>query len=216
MDFRNTFIYHLIVALMSLLLVILIWSTGIDINRAVAGVAFFLLFLTLIVGPVMRLWRPALEALPWNLPWSWRGELGIWFMIVSVAHILLVLSGRQWDVAGYMAGMRLSDLVAFAAVFWALILTVTSFGRIIKFLGVSSWRWLHSFAYVVFYLIGAHVINHAFLRANRPEDWLHWSYLVIILIVIVLQFTAFTKTVINYRKSNIGSKNPKALENPNT
>lgn len=201
MDFRNTFLYHLIIALMSLLLVLALLSSGINLNRATAGTAFFLLFLTLIIGPIMRLWKPNSKALPLNLPWSWRGELGIWFTIVSIVHISFVLSSKQWDVVNYIIKMRLSDLVALVAIFFAIILTITSFGRVIKFLGMASWRWLHSFAYVIFYLVGAHVINHAFLRSGHPEDWLHWSYLVMILIVIALQASAFGKTVIDYRKT---------------
>lgn len=201
MDFRNTVLYHFVIAAVSILLVFVLYSLGINLNRATAAVAFILLFLTLIIGPIMRLWRPISEVLPWNLPWSWRGELGIWFTIMAIAHTLLVFYGRQWDIVGYIAAMRLADLVAFVAIFWALILTVTSLGRIINFLGISAWRWLHSFAYVVFYLVGAHVINHAFLRPGRPADWLHWSYLVAILIVIALQLVAFIKTVISYRES---------------
>jgi len=201
MDFRNTFLYHFIVALVSLFLVFILFSSGINLNRATAGVAFFLLFLALIIGPIMRLWRPALEVLPWNLPWSWRGELGVWFTIVSIAHVFIVFSGRQWDILGYIVGMRLSSLVALVALFLAFILTITSFAKVIKFLGVVSWRWLHSFSYVIFYLVGAHVINHAFLRSGRPGDWLHWSYLVMMIIVIILQASAFGKTVIDYRKN---------------
>jgi len=214
MDFRNTFSYHLIVALMSLLLIFVLFSSGINLNRSTAAVAFFLLFLTLIIGPIMRLWRPAPEALHWNLPWSWRGELGIWFTVVSTVHMCLhmclVFSRRQWDILGYMAGMRLSDLVALIAIFLAFILTITSFRKVINFLGIASWGWLHSFSYVIFYLIGAHVINHAFLRSGRPEDWLHWSYLIMVIIVIILQVTAFGKTVINYRKT-LKTKNNKDL-----
>ena len=202
MDFHNTFLYHLVVASMSFLLGLVFYSAGIELGRAIAGVAFTLLFLTMIIGPLMRLWRPALEVLPWHLPWSWRGELGIWFTVVSVIHMFFIFSGRQWDVAGYIAGMRLSDIVALVALFLALILAVTSLGPVIKFLGVASWKWLHSFTYVVFYLVAAHVINHAFLRPDRPEDWLHWLYLVMILIVIILQFSAFVKTVAQYRKES--------------
>lgn len=201
MDLRNKLSYHFIVALMSFLIGFAFYRSGIELGRAIAGVAFTLLFLTLIIGPAMRLWKPALEVLPWQLPWSWRGELGIWFTIVSIIHMLFVFQSRQWDVTGYIVNMRLADLLAFTGLFLALILAITSFGGIIKFLGVMSWRWLHSFTYVVFYLIGAHVINHAFFRANRPEDWLHWSYLVMILIVIVLQLSAFIKGVADYRKS---------------
>ena len=200
MDFHNTFLYHFVVASMSFLLGLVFYLAGIELGRAIAGVAFTLLFLTMIIGPAMRLWRPALEVLPWQLPWSWRGELGLWFTIVSLSHLLYVFYGRQWDVLGYLAGMRLADLVAFVALFLALILAVTSLGPVIKFLGIMSWKWLHSFTYVVFYLVGAHVINHAFLRPDRPEDWLHWLYLVMILIVIILQFSAFVKTVARYRK----------------
>jgi len=200
MDFRNTFSYHLAVALISVLLILLLYFTGTGFNRAVAGVAFFLLFLVLIIGPIMRLWRPALEALPWNLPWSWRGELGIWFTVFSVAHLLLVFFNNQWNITGYLAVMRLSDLVAFVALFLALILTAASGGKVAKSLGISAWRWLQSFAYVTFYLVGAHVINHAFLRAGRPLDWLHWAYLAMIIIIILLQSAAFVKTVVNYRK----------------
>ncbi|KKS90640.1 MAG: hypothetical protein UV65_C0012G0018 [Parcubacteria group bacterium GW2011_GWF2_43_11] len=201
MDFHNTFLYHFVVASMSFLLGLVFYSAGIELGRVIAGVAFTLLFLTLIIGPLMRLWRPALEVLPWQLPWSWRGELGIWFTIISIIHMLYVFNGRQWDVAGYMAGMRLADLVAFTALFLALILAVTSLGPVIKFLGVVSWKWLHSFTYVVFYLVGAHVINHAFLRPDRPEDWLHWLYLIMILIVFILQFSAFVKTIAQSRKN---------------
>lgn len=201
MDFRNRLLYHFIVALMSFTLGLIFYLLGIGLGRAIAGVAFTLLFLTLIIGPIMRLWRPALEALPWQLPWSWRGELGIWFVVVSVIHMLFIFQGGKWDVIGYLVGMRLSDLIALVALFLGLILTVTSFGAVIKFLGVMSWKWLHSFAYVIFYLIGAHVINHAFLRPDRPKDWLHWLYLIMILVVIVLQSSAFIKTVANYRKS---------------
>jgi len=206
MDFRNTFLYHLIVALASILLAFIFYRLGIELNRAVAGVAFILLLLTLIIGPIMRIWRPTMEALPWNLPWSWRGELGIWFMVLSIGHVALVLRDRQWDITGYLQGMRLADMVGLAALFIALVLTVTSFGKIIKYLGVASWRWLHSFTYVVFYLVGAHVINHAFLRPDRPEDWLHWLYPTLMIVVIILQVSAFWKTVMDYQKS-LKSKN---------
>lgn len=200
MDIRNKFAYHLVVALMSVLLTGVLFLSGIELGRAIAGTAFILLFLTLIIGPLMKLWKPTMEALPWNLPWSWRGELGIWFTIVSILHILFVFYQKQWDVSGYLANMRLSDVIAFFAVFLAIILAVASLNKIIKFLGIACWRWLQSFAYVIFYLVGAHIINHAFLRPGRPEDWLHWLYLAIIIIVIFLQSAAFVKTVAVYRQ----------------
>jgi methionine sulfoxide reductase heme-binding subunit len=76
---------------------------------------------------------------------------------------------------------------------------------VIIFLGILSWKWLQSFAYVIFYLTSAHIINHAFLRPGRPEDWLHWLYLVMIITVIFLQSMAFFKTVSKYRTSRKGA-----------
>ena len=201
MDFRNTFLYHLAVASFAVLLTLVFYFSGIEFDRATAGVAFVLLFLTLVIGPIMRLFRPALEGLPWNLPWSWRGELGIWFTIFSIIHALFIFSENQWNVAGYLAALRVSDLLGIAAIFLSLILAVTSVGKVIKFLGIPSWRWLHGFAYVIFYLVGAHTINHAFLRQGRPENWLHWLYLALIIITFVLQFAAFVKTVRISRKN---------------
>ena len=194
-DANNKLLNHIIVALTSSLLIYAIWSSGIGINRSIAGVSFLLLFLTLIIGPIMQLWRPLLKVLPWDLPWSWRGELGIWFTLLSAVHVFLVLDRRQWEMNFY-----LSDIIGLVALFLAFILVATSLNRVIRFLGVESWRWLHTFAYVVFYLVGLHTINHAFLRPGRPEDWLHWMYPVMMAIVILLQASAFIKTVIYQRK----------------
>jgi len=199
MDFCDTLLYHSIVAVISLLLILILYFTGTDFGRAVAAMAFFLLFLTLIIGPIMKIWKPFSEASPWDLPWSCRKELGIWFMIFSVSHMLLVLDSRYWGALGYSTGMRFSDMIAFIVIFWALVLTVASFGRVIEFLGISAWRWLYRFTYIIFYLTGAHVIS----RADRPLDWLRWAYLFMIVLVILLQSVAFIKTVANYRKTMV-------------
>lgn len=203
MDVRNNFIYHFIVATGSFALILVLRLSGIELNRTVAAAAFTLLFLTLAIGPIMRIWKPGAKVLPWNLPWSWRGELGIWFTIISISHMLLIFKGAQWDIAGYFTGIRLGNLLAFVALFWALILAATSLGPVIRFIGVSSWRWLHSFAYVIFYLVGMHVVNHAFLRPGRPSDWLHWTYLVMMLSIVFLQFAAWVVTIKDDRK-NLG------------
>lgn len=206
MDVRNNFTYHFIVATGSFALILILRLSGIELNRAVAAAAFTLLFLTLAIGPITRIWKPGVKVLPWNLPWSWRGELGIWFTIISISHMLFIFKGAQWDIAGYFTGIRLGNLLAFVALFWALILAATSFSPVIRFIGVSSWRWLHSFAYVIFYLVGMHVMNHAFLRPGRPSDWLHWIYLVMMLLIVFLQFAAWAVTVKANRK-NLGQEN---------
>ena len=196
MDFSNKLRNHLVVELLSLVLIYIFWLSDIGLNRSVAAASFVLLFLVLIIGPIMKLWRPVVEHLPWEMPWSWRGELGIWFFLLSLAHVGLVMYDREG-----LGTLRLADYLGLVALFWALVLTATSFEKVIKFIGVKSWKWLHSFAYVIFYLVGFHTINHAFLRTGRPDSWIHWSYLVMITVVIVLQISAFAREVVLYRKS---------------
>lgn len=196
LDAKNKLFNHIIVLIISSLLTYVFWLSGVDFNRAVAGTAFTLLFLTLVIGPLMQLFRPMVKVLPWGVPWSWRGELGIWFATLSVLHFFLALSENQWQMR-----WSLASILGLVALFWAIILTATSFGSVIRFLGVESWRWIHTFAYVIFYLVGAHVVQHAFLRPNRPDSWMHWMYVVMMAVVVILQFTAFIKNVIHYRKN---------------
>ncbi|HBP01078.1 MAG: hypothetical protein UY41_C0001G0018 [Candidatus Moranbacteria bacterium GW2011_GWE1_49_15] len=201
MDFSNRFRNHLVVAILSAALICIFGFSGAGLNRSVAAASFTLLFLVLIIGPIMKLWRPIVDHLPWEMPWSWRGELGIWFFLLSLVHAGLVIYDRQG-----LGTLRLADYIGLVALFWALVLTATSFGGVIKFIGVKSWKWLHSFAYVLFYLVGFHTINHAFLRTGRPDSWIHWSYLVMIALVIVLQAAAFSKEVAAYRKGLKGDR----------
>ena len=197
MDFKNKLRNHIVIGIISAALVWVLWITGTELNRAIAGVAFFFLFLVLIIGPVMRLWRPSEKNLPWDIPWSWRGELGIWFALLSITHAVYIFYERQG-----VGTLRLADYLGLGALFLTLVLAATSFEKVINFIGVSSWRWLHSFAYVIFYLVGFHVINHAFLRTGRPDGWIHWAYLGLMIVVILFQSSAFIKTVANYRKSS--------------
>lgn len=135
--------------------------------------------------------------LPWGLPWSWRGELGIWFTLLSIIHGILEMQEKEWSVAAIDIGGFISLIV----LFWALILAATSFSKAIKFLGIDQWKWLHSFAYVIFYLVVVHIIYYTWLHptGHTGPAWLSWMYLTMIIIVVVLQFAAFIRTVVDYR-----------------
>ncbi|MBI2450300.1 MAG: hypothetical protein HYV47_02045 [Candidatus Nealsonbacteria bacterium] len=196
-DPTNKLLNHIVVGLLSLILVVVFQVFGGGIHRAVAAASFTLLFLVLIIGPIMRLWRPNLQMLPWGLPWSWRGELGIWFTLLSIIHGILEMQEKEWSVAAIDIGGFISLIV----LFWALILAATSFSKAIKFLGIDQWKWLHSFAYVIFYLVVVHIIYYTWLHptGHTGPAWLSWMYLTMIIIVVVLQFAAFIRTVVDYR-----------------
>ncbi len=199
-DTRNTFAYHLVIGSASVFLVAITNLSGIDLNRATAAVAFLLLAVTLSIGPLTRILDLGSGKLPWTFPWGWRGEFGIWFVIMSLAHTGIVFHRRDWDIIGFFETLRPADLAALIGLFLILILAATSFSRVIGYIGMASWRWIHRFAHVAFFLLALHVINHSFLRPGRPEDWLHWSYLLIIIIVIGLQFVEFGSMVARYRR----------------
>ena len=147
MDAKNTLAQHLIVGIFSLVLVVVFkllletpWSTSLG------RVSFIILFLILIIGPVMKLKKPTESSSPLTIPWSWRGELGIWFTLTSLTHFIIVIASRPFSslikIGG--GGYGLANLLGLIALFWALLLAITSFGKIISFLGVRSWKWLHS------------------------------------------------------------------------
>lgn len=201
-------IQHTTVGFLSLLLFFLakynhpIHSTW----RALGDVSFILLAITLMIGPLSRLWVPASKLLPW------RRVLGIWFFLIAVLHVVLIFDGWfEWDIMrslGYQLdgrhyilskpGFGLANLIGFVGFLFAFILTATSFDKIIKSLGGKAWKWIQNFAHVIFYLIAFHSIYFLFFHFANKKDLLSWfgSFsLILIFLVIFLQTIAFIKTV---------------------
>lgn len=183
--------------------------------KAFGGASITLLWVALILGPGARLWRPLDRLVPW------RRELGIWFAIISLVHGFLVWHGwARWDVAGLLGyqfssetgtylraepGFGLANLMGLAAVTLGLTMAATSFDRAVSFLGISSWKWIHGFAYAIYYLASLHVIYYAFMHFTpsplRPSDYpanpLRYYYLAMIVSIAFVQAAAFIKTVWN-------------------
>ncbi len=205
MDAKNTLIQHLIVGIFSLALAsIFKFLLDIPWSTSFGRVSFILLFLILIIGPIMRLKKPTESSSPLTTPWSWRSELGIWFTLTALTHFIIVIVGRPFsdliNIGG--SGFGLANLIGLIALFWALILAATSFGKIIEFLGVESWKWLHSSTYVIFYLVSAHFIYFQFFSTygDVGPDWFGYTAVVMAIIIVVLQLIAFVNAIIKYRK----------------
>ena len=97
--------HHATVFAGSLVLAAILWAAGYSYPRIVAAVPWFLLFLVMIIGPVTKLWPPITRQFEGNFPLNWRSELGIWFVIWALIHVLLVFRFIGWDVVGFVAGM---------------------------------------------------------------------------------------------------------------
>ncbi|MEO0084407.1 MAG: ferric reductase-like transmembrane domain-containing protein [candidate division WOR-3 bacterium] len=150
--------------------------------------AFILLIAALAIGPLSKLWNFFSVLIPW------RREIGTWSAILAMTHFLVV-----FDFAFNEPGLKLANLLGLIALFWMIVLALTSSDLAVNYLGVSSWKWLHQFAYVIFYLSSAHVIYHLFWY--YPEKiWLSWAFLTMILAIPILQISAFIKIVLRQRK----------------
>lgn len=189
------------------------WDQEMRLWRAVGDASLMLMLYSLMLGPMVRIW-PAFVGFR-----LWRRETGIWSAILALIHTLLVFDGWfRWDLARMLGfdfimalgrtarvepGFGLSNLVGLVGLAWLLILAATSFDVVVRKLGGSGWRWLHTGAYVAFYLVVLHtayfLFMHYKLSFHRPvppnPNWFAVPFIVVSLIVPLLQAWAFFKTV---------------------
>jgi len=132
---KNKLEHHLCIAIGSIAFAVLLWALGYEIQRVIAAVSYFLLILVMIIGPIVRIWPSIVKQFQGPFPVSWRAELGIWFAIWSVAHVLFVWGARDWDVIGYLVDMSPWAFGALVAVIIAIILVCTSNTAALKFMG---------------------------------------------------------------------------------
>ena len=180
---------------------------GYDIQRVVAAVPYFLLFLVLIIGPIVRIWPSIPKRIGPGFPLNWRSELGIWFAVWSVVHLLFVFGAREWDVIGYLIDMSPWAFGALIAVIIAVVLAFTSNKKALNWMGVDAWKWHQSHGtYVIFWLVAVHIYDRAYLRPLEevgfpPTDPLHRIYIIMTLAIIILQLSAFIRIISLYRKT---------------
>lgn len=194
------------------------WDPEMRLWKSFGVGAAFLIWFVALVGPAARLWPSLIRAI------AWRREFGIWFVLVTVVHAYLVWDGwARWDVREllgfeYVAeidaylrfepGFGLANLMGLLALLFGLVLAATSFDRAVSYLGLSSWKWLHSFTYVIFYIVALHSLYFAFIHfapsphrilmglpTAYPANLLRFAYLAMLLSVCTAQVAAFVKTV---------------------
>lgn len=222
---------HALFAVISVLLVALVWevnstwSPDMRLWKSFGGASFFLLWFAVFIGPAALIVKPLGRLV------SYRREAGIWFFVIALIHGYLILDGwvrwSVWEFFGYQyfaevesylrveSGFGVANLAGFIALCFALVLAATSFDKAVNWLGVSSWKWLHGFAHVVFYLAVVHVVYFAFIHytpslnrallgqpTNYPDNPLKYYYLFAMISVLVVQIIAFIKTVRKNRQSS--------------
>ncbi len=206
-DTTNKLSHHLVVAIGSIAVALLLWALGYDVQRVVAAVPYFILFLVMIIGPSLKIWPSISKWAKGPFPVNWRAELGIWFAIWSVAHVLFVFAARDWDVAGYLVDMSPWAFGALVATFIAIVLAFTSSTAALRLMGANAWKWHQSHGtYVIFWLAAVHIYDRAYLRPYGrvgfpSEDPIHWVYLLMTALVVILHIAAFIKVVAHYSRT---------------
>jgi hypothetical protein len=200
------------------------WDQDHPLWRAFSHAAFVLLFLSLILGPAARLSRPVARFV------SWRREFGIWFVVLSIGHGYVIWDRwARWDVAAlfgfeYVPEMGsyilsrpevgIMNMMMLIAAPMILLLVVTSSDRAVGFLGISSWKWLHSsLIHAIFYILVLRGILYFFFFFQAsppqwriyPDIWFAYVFLGMALVVVLLQGAAFAKTVLQQRSYGQGS-----------
>lgn len=196
------------------------WGMDHPFWRAWAHAAFVLLFLTLILSPAGKLWKPMKKFI------TWRREFGIWFAILSFGHGYAIWDRwARWDVArlfgfeyieevgGYILfrpEVGIMNMMGLVMAPMIILLVVTSFDKAVKILGVSSWGWLHnSLINVIFYIAMLRGVLYLFYFfqfsppnwREYPSIWFLYVFLGMAVIVVLLQAAAFVKTVLQQKNS---------------
>lgn len=186
------------------------WTAEMRLWKTFGDAALILLLVTLVIGPMAKLFGG------WGRFLPWRRETGVWFGLMALVHGVLILNGwARWSLERFFGydfvpqlertarlepGFGLANLMGVVALFWALVLTATSSDRATRALGPSAWKWLHSSTYVIFYLSLLHTAYFLFLhftlsfhkRVPAP-DWFRIPFVILSVAVIALQMVAFVK-----------------------
>lgn len=219
LSFNHFVIRHALIAGIGMGFVTVFWFSRLEWNaemrlwRAMGDAAFLMLFLALAGGPLARLWLRAASLV------KWRRELGIWFVFLALVHAFLIWDGwAQWDILRFLGyeyieplgrmvrlepGFGLANLLGVVALSWGLVLLATSSDRMMRALGSSTWKWIQSSAYIIFYLVALHVTYYLFIHYTPsfhrdvipPPNWFQWPFLALVFVVIGLQIAAAWKTV---------------------
>lgn len=178
-------------------------------NRAFADASLVLLVVTLAIGPLARLWRPATHWL------AWRRELGVWSIIAALGHVLIIMQGWvEWDPSRLFysvnafkrdwaldQGFALGNLLGIVAVGYGLVQMITSNDASVRLLGGSSWKLVQQGAYLLYALVALHTGYFlfwqfvSFHRPVPPPNWLQGPFLATVVLLFVLQTAAFIVTV---------------------
>jgi methionine sulfoxide reductase heme-binding subunit len=178
-------------------------------NRAIGDMSVMLVALSMMIGPLARLFPKLRFAIPW------RRESGIYGVILAGIHTYIILAGWvEWDlirIFGYellptgnyvmfQHGFGLANVIGIVALIYGLVLASSSNDWSQRKLSGSVWKFLQQSAYVLWMLIVIHTGYFLYLhfqdfhRAIPEPNWAQIPFAVLVGLVTLLQFAAFSAT----------------------
>ncbi len=185
------------------------WSEMHRWNRAIGDMSLVMIAVSMSIGPLARLMPRLRTAIPW------RRELGIYGVILAFIHTIIILAGWvEWDLVrifGYQLhpegfyvmlqhGFGLGNVIGLIALFYGLVLALSSSDWCQRKLGGNVWKFLQQSSYVLWMLIVVHTAYFLYLhfqdyhRSVPEPNWAQIPFAVLVSVVIVLQLAAFMKT----------------------
>ncbi len=196
------------------------WSAMHRWNRAVGDVSLVLISISMVIGPLARMWLRFRRLIPF------RREFGIHGVLLAVAHTVIILDGWvEWDLVrifGYelhpmtgnyvmlQHGFALANVIGIVALVYGFILALASSNWSQRMLGGPVWKFLQQGAYVLWMLIVLHTAYFLYLhfqdfhRATPAPNWAQIPFAVLVGVVALLQLAAFVKTWRKKRESRSG------------
>ena len=230
---RETLMRHILVVVLAGALIGIFaqvhgqWSPMHRWNRAFGDASLVLVALSFGLGPLSRLYRPAVRLVPY------RREMGIYAFVLALVHGIIILVGWvEFDLmrlAGFefhpqlqtyvmfQQGFALSNGLGILALVIALLLAATSSDYAMRKLGASGWKfiqmgvlplWWLSVAHVAYFLY-AHFLS--FHRQTPDPNPLQIPFAILVIAVLGLRIASYVMTVRNKNKrggsqANTGSQ----------
>ena len=193
------------------------WSEMHRWNRAVGDMSLVLIALSMAIGPLARLWPVFRTAIPW------RRELGLYGVLLAVAHTVIILGGWvEWDLIrlfGYelhpvtgvyvmlQHGFGLANVIGIVGLLYGIVIALVSNDWSQRLLTGPVWKFLQQGAYVLWVLIIVHTAYFLYFHfqdfhRNVPDpNWAQIPFAGLVALVTLLQFAAFLKTWRSKQKS---------------
>jgi len=185
------------------------WSEMHRWNRAVGDMSLVMIAVSMAIGPLSRLVPRLRTAIPW------RREFGIYGVLLAIIHTVIILDGWVvWDFArlfGYELhpsgvyvmfkhGFGLANVIGIIALFYGLVLALSSSDWCQRKLGGPIWKFLQQSSYVLWMLIIVHTAYFLYLnfldfhRQTPAPNWAQWPFAILVTSIIILQIAASVKT----------------------